>query len=393
MAEADLQITSIISKREWQEEQLFFEGDPYYSELCSALSSACKSIELEVYIFDNDPIGEMICEQLERAAGRGVVVRVLVDGFGSPNWYSTFGSRLERAGAAVRIYRELPWRRILSGRWHEVSKFSLSALLGRMNRRNHRKVCIFDQRTALVGSFNIAACHSAEISGESAWRDTAVKVSGGAVVDLLRAFNTAFGPTSGRYIEKIKAWYKGRRGYTDGLVRLNITRRMRRSNYGELLKRIRRAKSRVWIETAYFAPKLSLIRALKAAARKGADVRLLVPHNSDVFFMPIITSAYYESLLKGQVRVYEYLPRMLHAKSVLIDDWAMVGSTNLNHRSLLHDLEVDVVLSSEESIRTLADQTLEDLNNCVEITKQNWKGAPFWKRIVGALLYKFRNWL
>jgi cardiolipin synthase len=153
---------------------------------------------------------------------------------------------------------------------------------------------------------------------------------------------------------------------------------------------MRSAQKRVWITTAYFAPSHGLLRALESAVDNGADVRILVPRNSDIFFMPWVTRAYYSRLLKRGVKIYEYLPRFLHAKSAVIDDWALVGTTNLNRRSFAHDFEIDVVLSKVGSVEELATQFLVDLNSSEQIMVPAGGVKAFLGRWVSLI---FKNWI
>jgi cardiolipin synthase len=157
---------------------------------------------------------------------------------------------------------------------------------------------------------------------------------------------------------------------------------MRRRSLREFLIRLETAKRRIWLTTPYLAPTAAVLRSLGVAARNGADVRILVPRKSDVFFMPWIANAFYSPLLADGVRIYEYLPRFLHAKSVIVDDWAVVGTSNMNRRSLIHDLEVDVVLQHPNSLQDLSQEFLVDLRCSEEIKKP----ASLFRRLVGQLL-------
>jgi cardiolipin synthase len=171
---------------------------------------------------------------------------------------------------------------------------------------------------------------------------------------------------------------------------LNHTRRLRKRTYEELLHRISTAQSRVWLTNAYFAPSGKLARSLKAACERGVDVRILVPRNSDVFFMPWVATAHYVLILKYGGKVYEYLPRFLHAKTTVIDHWATVGSSNLNRRSLLHDFEIDLVLIDKTVKQTLADQFLTDLQSSEQVLAARGGITAFLGRVISRLL---KNWI
>jgi cardiolipin synthase len=157
------------------------------------------------------------------------------------------------------------------------------------------------------------------------------------------------------------------------------------------LVKILGSQRRVWITNAYFVPDASLIRVLGVAAEAGVDVRIVVPAFSDVVFIPWVTSAFHLGLLRAGVRIFEYTGTVLHAKTMLIDDWGLVGSSNLNHRSLLHDLEADVVLASEEATSALAEQFVADCGHSREVTLRNWKSRPLLERIVGRMLLVVRR--
>jgi cardiolipin synthase len=228
------------------------------------------------------------------------------------------------------------------------------------------------------------------VNGESAWQDMGVHVSGSGARALERAFARAWRNAWGRREResgRTKVWLR------HALVLLNTTRTERRKRYTELLHKIRKAKTRVWITNAYFSPHLRLTRTLVRAARAGVDVRILLPHSSDVFFMPWVSEAFYEHLLSEGIRIYEYLPTFLHAKSWILDDWAMVGSSNLNYRSLLHDLEADIVLSRPESVRSVLERFETHLSRSKEVTITDLTRQPLWRRLLSWFFLFFRYWL
>jgi cardiolipin synthase len=150
--------------------------------------------------------------------------------------------------------------------------------------------------------------------------------------------------------------------------------------------RILSAREKIWIESAYFVPDGSLVRALGAAAQGGVDVRIVVPATSDVFFLPWVTSAFHVGLLMVGIKIFEYGKGMLHAKTVVIDEWGLVGSSNLNHRSLFHDLEADVAFTDSKALEKLKHQIHRDIDLSREITLNNWFERPWIQRVLGRLL-------
>ncbi|MGK5093021.1 phospholipase D-like domain-containing protein [Deltaproteobacteria bacterium TL4] len=368
-------------------ERLVCHGSSYYELLLNDINQARYHIDLETYIFDADPVGFQIAEALIKASQRKVRIRVLVDGAGSPFWGGPLVEQLEQAGVQTRVYHPPPWH---LWQWSRaVCRFStllkLFHLITRVNRRNHRKTCIIDRRIAWVGSFNITQVHLELELGGKGWRDTAVRLSGIDLLDLQEAFDKAW-----QYKFLVNA--SGSETLSS-IIRLNNTRKRRRRLYKDLLQKMKRARKRIWITNAYFVPDVALLWRLKKAARQKIDVRILLPKKSDVFFMPWASATFYESLMRSGVRIYEYLPGILHAKVMIIDNWMTVGSSNLNHRSLLHDFEVDVVLKELHSRVELHDQFLEDLKQSREINWQEWTTHNAARRFMGKLILSIKYWI
>jgi cardiolipin synthase len=237
---------------------------------------------------------------------------------------------------------------------------------------------------------NVIEYHVESCVGDAAWRDTGVVVEGEEVSILVESFNELWS----RRVPSLKLARRLHRAASSGrLVKLNVRRSQRRENYLDLLVKIVGAKQRIWIENAYFVPDGSLIRALSVAAQSGVDVKILVPAVADVVFIPWVTAAFHDGLLRAGVRIFEYTRSMLHAKTVLVDDWGLVGSSNLNHRSLLHDLEADVVLADDAACRSLQEQFLRDCENAREVTLATWRQRPWLERCVGRALLTMRRML
>jgi cardiolipin synthase len=344
-----------MKSRSWLEEQIYFKQEEYFGSLLMAIQSARYSIEVETYIFEMDPVGRSVIEALIQAASRGVRVRVLVDGMGT--WFTQDNLKKEFKDSRVqfRIY-------------HPFSFFGIGYT--HVNKRLHRKLWIFDHETAFTGSFNI--------TGEPT-RDTGVRLKGGPIGLLSDAFERVWSKKSENLPRRTRM----------GWVRLNENKKMRRSNHQDLIRRIREAKSRIWITSAYFVPPFFVLRALCRSGLQGRDVRLLLPARPDHIFMKWMAEAFYRTLLLSGVRVFEFEESFLHSKTILIDDWAMVGSTNLNHRSLVHDLEVDVVLHQLLSKTILQDQFEMDLKKSRELEYRRLKFS-WLSRIIQWALHFFR---
>jgi len=373
-------------------ETIYANGNDFFHSLIEDISKAIHNVILETFIFDKDHLGDRIALSLEQAARRGIHVQVMVDGAGSPLWTTNYAKRLEKAGVNTRVFHPFPWqlwnwsRSVVKLPWI----LKIIYLLLKSNSRNHRKVCIIDNKIAYIGSANISKCHLSQEAGGNNWRDTAVRLTNTDLNSLVEAFNSAWSHRSIK--ERLREIFQHMR--QDPIIRLNYSRHRRRILYKNLLRQITNCKKRIWITNAYFVPDNFLLRRLKEAARKGIDVRILLPRKSDVFVMPWASSTFYFSLLKEGVRIFEYLPSMLHAKSIIIDNWTSIGSTNLNHRSLLHDLEADVKLNNPYSKRILENLFLEDLKKSSEIHLHTWhQFRPFHQRLLGRIVLYLKYWI
>jgi cardiolipin synthase len=375
-----------------ESEVIFPNGNAHFKSLLQDLKQAQHSIDLETYIFQKDSLGIRVAQELCHAAERGVVVRVLVDGVGTPLWSTHFAKQLERQGAQTRVYHPFPWQlwhwSRLKVKWPLLLKWIY--LLLKMNRRNHRKVCIIDKKIAYIGSANISKCHLDQNEDGDNWRDISIRLQDIDLTEMLQAFECAWNHQPLK--ERLKEAFRHVR--KEPVIRLNHTWHRRRILYKNLLRQISRCRKRIWITNAYFIPDNFLLKRLKDAASSGIDVRILLPNKSDVMMMPWTSSTFYYSLLKSGVRVFEYLPSVLHAKTLLLDDCALIGSSNLNHRSLLHDLEVDVSISAPHLIQSLEQLFLEDLHHSQEIHLTSWKSMrPYRQRLVGRLVLYIKYWI
>ena len=365
----------------WESENIYSSGQEYFEGLLSDINNAVTSIEFAVYIFSLDEIGQRMLAALLAGAKRKVKVRLMVDGFGSAVQAQTIAGQLTDVGAEVRIYHPLPWY------WGNY-RWSLSLgdgfqkflyFIASMNRRDHRKFCVIDHQIAWCGSFNISQDH---LKLEIPWRDYGVRVTGDVSAALVESFNS------------IWFHHKSRnpRYRVSSLFRSNASLRLRRLSNRLLVERIRNARQRVWICSAYFAPSGAVIRAIKSARARKLDVRIIVAGRSDVTLFPFLSATYFTDLLKIGVEIYSYHSGVLHAKAMLVDEECLIGSTNLNHRSFLHDLELDVVLSSQDSVERLKLLLQQDMGNSLRLSLDN--GSKWGRYILfGWILRIMRYWM
>jgi cardiolipin synthase len=366
----------------WDEETLFFSGDKYFAELLASIQTAQISIELETYIFLKGQLAERLVNELIAAARRGVRVRLIVDGVGSPNFLSDYWPRLKQAGVRIRFYRLIPWvlRRVPGDPQGLLKRVMLR--WRQMNRGNHRKFALIDHKLMYVGSFNVSDIHLTEVSGKEAWKDLGVRVAGKDLKYAKRAFDRAFrGWTALNFPAR-----------SPKLLLLNDSYLHKRRTRHQHLHWLGIARERIWLATPYFLPIGSVFRRLARQARRGVDVRVMVPFKNDVFFMQWISLPLIKDLAKSGVKVYVYKPRFAHQKLFIADQHMCLGSTNLNHRSFLHDLEMDVVISHPENMKRLEQTYLADLAASEPFDKSDWSRLAIWQRVLASLFIVLKYW-
>ena len=342
-----------MKTRPWSKEVVFFDSHHYFADLFLAVDTARSSIELETYIFEMDSIGRELLARLKSASDRGVRVRMILDGVGT--WFTQ-----------GKITESLSGSKIDLKIYHPFYFFGMA--VSQFNKRLHRKVILIDRKIVFTGSFNITSEPN---------RDSGVRLEGGDLLAFSHAFERLW---SGRF--EVESKIRG----LPNQVRLNESKRLRRLCNQELSRRMHLARGRIWITNAYFVPPFFLLRDLCEAGLRGVDTRLILPEKPDHLYMKWLSEAFFKTLLLSGVRIFEYRKSFLHAKTWVIDEWRVIGSTNLNHRSLMHDLEVDVVLTGVDAKLSLESQFLKDLEDSVELNASTFKVGMISKLIQWMLL-------
>jgi len=324
-----------------------------YPAWLEAIRSATRWIHFENYIIANDATGREFIDLLAAKAREGVRVRLVYDWVGTQKFVSSrFWRPLTEAGAEVRCFN--PPR--------------LDSPLGWLS-RDHRKMIGIDGRIGFVTGLCVSSkWRGAPERGIDPWRDTGVEITGPAVADIEQAFSQGWTATGGSLPEdelpdvdcipvsgNVSLRVIATAPTTTGLYRLD-----------QLIAAL--AGKRLWLTDAYFVGMAPYVQALRAAARDGVDVRLLVPGASDIPLLKPFTRAGYRPLLEAGIRVFEWNGTMLHAKTAVADGrWARVGSTNLNISSWIGNYELDVAIEDEPIAQAMERVYREDLANTVEI--------------------------
>jgi cardiolipin synthase A/B len=352
--------------------RLYPEGAPLYDALLTAFSRARHHIHLEYYIFNPDRIGTRVRDALISKAREGVEVRLLVDDIGSKRLGRKFLAPLIEAGARVATFN--------AGR---ISRLKPPYV----NFRTHRKIAVIDGVIGFTGGMNIAEGHSAEFAGEDAWRDTHLEMEGMAV----RALSAVFAEN----------WY-----FADGTALADDVYFPARELTGEHLVQIvssgpdrddpairdlffsaiAGAERKVLLTTPYFVPDEAVLTALTTTAARGIEVHILTPRKSDAMLVNAASKTWFDAILPYGVRIHLYEPRLIHAKTLIVDDGvSIVGTANMDNRSFRLNFEVVAVLYGPEPAAELTAQFENDLAFSTELTAEDRRDLPFPTRMIEAL--------
>jgi cardiolipin synthase A/B len=338
--------------------RLLLDGSQNYDAWRQAIRSATQTVYFENYIIRPDVIGHTFVADLTDRARAGVKVRVLLDWFGSFSTPRSFWKPLLDAGGRVR-YHNPP------GFGGQLQWFN----------RDHRKSLVVDGRIGSVSGVCVSDVWlgNAEKKIEP-YRDTGVEIRGPAAADLVSAFADVWAQNGTPIPEEELTALPEPEDEGDVAVRVIATAPNITAVYRLDLLITALAQHRLWLTDAYFAGTSAYVHSLRAAARDGVDVRLLVPGGSDLPWLRPITTAGYRPLLEAGVRVFEWNGSMIHAKSAIADDrWARVGSTNLNVASWLTNFELDVTIEDEGFIQQMSDAYERDLQHSTEIVLKKYR--------------------
>lgn len=338
---------------------LLQNGAEYFPRLCEDIEAAQHSVFLETYIFESDNIGRMVSDALQRAARRGVMVRVLLDGFGSAELPHEWVDEMELAGVEVQWFRP------------EISPFTLKRSRVRRLRRLHRKLVAVDGHIAYVGGINIIDDIPRGGNITAPRLDYAVRLQGaqanGVGEEMRHLWGVVKWATLRRRIGRMRAQLRRKSPLPSDaqlqfLLRDNF--RHRRDIERAYLQAIATAHSEVIIANAYFLPGRPLRQALKAAAARGVRVVLLLQGRVEHRLQHYATLALYGQLLADGIELYQYHHSFLHAKVGVVDgEWATVGSSNLDPFSLFLAREANLVVSDPQFAGALRDSLLQAIQS------------------------------
>lgn len=351
--------------------QVFTDGYSMYQELFRRIAKAKHHIHLEFYIFENDAVGRLLRDLLIDKAREGVSVRLLYDDVGCWDVNPMFYDEMLCEGIEVRSFLKVRFPQFTS----------------KVNYRNHRKLAIIDGKVGFIGGMNIALRYLKGVPW-GVWRDTHICLKGKAVYGIQTAFLTDWFAvdrtllTSAQYFPKMDT------------VGTSVAQIVTSDPVGEwhdimlgLVKAISCSQRYIYVETPYFLPTEQVMAAFQTAALSGVDVRLMIPKKADAFITHKGTMSYLDELMKSGVKVYFYRAGFLHSKLWVADDeWASVGSTNLDFRSFEHNFEANAFFYDEKTVCAMKEIFLEDMKKCMTLSQKIWDKRSFKNKIVESVV-------
>ncbi|WP_370246777.1 phosphatidylserine/phosphatidylglycerophosphate/cardiolipin synthase family protein [Nocardioides sp.] len=347
-------------------------GRDLYDDMIAAIEGARRQILFETYIWKGDVVGERFKQALADAAARGVDVYCIYDGFAN----LVVSPRFKRFPPGMKVLRFPVYA--AGWRFFDLRRYG----------RDHRKILVVDDEVGFVGGYNIGLAY------ESEWRDTHVRITGPGVWDLKRSFADFWNLHRRRrfrsserplLLETASTWEPRIR------VQRNVPRLWMFPIRAMYLEAINRASTNVWITTAYFLPDQDFVDAMRAAAMRGVDVRLLVPLKSNHIVTDWISRGYFSQLLESGVRILRYRGAMIHAKTATVDGtWSTVGTANIDRLSLSGNYEINVEVIDAGLARELERIFEVDESNCVELTRGEWETRDLHRRFTESFLQPLR---
>lgn len=352
---------------------LLKNGPATYGAMMALIRGARQQIDMESYEFDGQAAAEFAALLIEKA-GDGVQVRLIYDAFGSHHEPASLFTAMKKGGVQVVEYSPF-----------DPAKLKTLDL----NKRDHRKLLVVDGRGVITGGVNIAQYYEhnttpppdAGAAGTLPWRDTDIAITGPVAADFGKMFLKTWVEQGGKPFALLPA-VETPRGNTVVQAIAGSPRDNHPAIYDSLLTAIASARHSVHLTTGFFVPPPELSEALECAARRGVDVRIIVPSRSTSGAAVAAGRADYGDLLKAGVKIYERQGAVLHAKTAVIDDiWSVVGSSNLDWRSIVSNNEIDAVVIGHDFGQQMEALFKNDEAHSKEVTLQAWRHRGLWERL------------
>jgi cardiolipin synthase len=351
---------------------LYASNEEAWNAMLNDCAKAERNIVLEQYIFVADEFGKKLIDVCAERASKGVKVRFLWDAAGSFTlWKSSIIEDLKKKGIELIF-----WKRLIP-EYTKIPSFQSWFF------RNHRRTLVIDNRVGYTGSMCV-------YEPMKNWRDTNLRLEGDVVSEMRNAFDRM-------WARAIRNKHFPRRTHVRDYEFKYITNYpapRRRHIYTELVEAIRSAHKYIYITTPYFVPTHRIIRILRLAAKRGVDVRIIIPETSNYYAVDLGARSYFNTLLSTGVRIFLYSGNMIHAKTAVIDgEWATVGTMNLDRVSLLYNFEANIVSHNSKFAEELAALFVRDMSESKEVSLPEWQNRFFIEKIPELLITLVRKFL
>jgi cardiolipin synthase len=347
--------------------QLLNNGVQFFPSLLEAIRGARRSINFSCYIWEGGQASEQVLAALEERARAGVDVRILLDGMGGMDAPSM--DALEAAGGKVVTFRPARFGKIM-----------------RFHKRNHRRAIVMDGLVGFTGGAAVADKWVGDADSPEHWRDTMVRVTGPLALTLQSAFVDAWAFASGEILAGDRFFPPESDEGPGTMVHTGLASTPSSDTHPLrlfFLQTFLSARKTLYITTPYFVPDRQTREAVAARAKAGVDVRILMPNeHTDAKLIRLTSHYYYEDLLAAGVKIYEYQPTMMHTKAIVVDGkWSVVGSANMDVRSIELNLENVLGILDEGFARTLLAAFHADLKRAREVRLEEWRRRGTWERV------------
>ncbi len=358
---------------------LFTRGRDAFAAMLDAIDAARDHVNLESYIFQDDATGRRFADALVRKAAAGLVVNLTVDAAGCWGVPDGFFEDLQARGVRVLVYNPVaPWR-VHHGRWV-------------LNRRNHRKILVVDGRVGFTGGMNIGDEYDDAGDTPGRWKDTHERIEGPAVRYLQRVFMGCRWRKEGDAVPPAD-YFPDLAEAGEHAVRVLPTSPVIGRPYVRIVLRraLRAARRSILATQAYFMPDTRVLWSLRAAARRGVRVGLVVPSETDHALSLHAGRATYGRLLRAGVEIHQLQAQRLHQKTVVVDgEWSILGSANMDIRSFRINHEISIDILGRDFAERLEDAWREDLSRSRPLDAASWARRPLLEKVKQRFCYLFR---
>jgi len=358
--------------------EILLNGEQIFPAQVAAIRSAQKTFTYAQYVYETGPPARALIKAMSERCQAGVHGHVLVDGIGSLSMPAESRETLEQAGCEFAIFRPVDLPTIFD-----------------VNDRNHRRILVVDGRIGFTGGSGASSKWMGNGRREGYWRQTDVRIEGHAVTDLQAAFAENWLEATGRALGGADYFPRQeRRGDVLAQIVRSSPERGSLPMYMMYLFAISSAQRAIYLTNPYFVPDATITSALIDARARGVRIVLLLPGDIDHEIVEAASRAGFGRLLDAGVEIYEYQAGLLHAKTMTIDgEWAMVGSANMDNRSLALNNEISLVAYDREVAGRLQSIFEEDLSNSRVVDAQTWRTRSLWKRFWEYVSWPIRSLL